>query len=91
MAASAHLLYLEKVYKKIHFKKYCLVEQSLYKLEAEEAEMAKMGSIPTVVETIDILEVESFVFKTCWLPLTDPFAFDLSFFQLPDLLFYNTF
>ena len=80
MAVSAYLLCLEKVCKKIHFKKYCLVEQSLYKLEAKEAEVAKMGFIPTAVETIDILGVESSVFKAYWLLLTDLFVFDLSFF-----------
>ena len=79
MAASAHLLYLEKVYKKIHFKKYCLVEQSLYKLEAEEAEVAKTGSIPTVVETAYTLVVESLSLTVHLLPLADPFFFNSSF------------
>ena len=48
MAASACLLCLEKVCKKIYFKEYCLVEQSLCELKAEEA---KTGSNPTVIET----------------------------------------
>ena len=52
------------VYKKIHSKKYCFVEQGLYKLETKETEVAKTGSIPTVIKTIDILGVESPVFKT---------------------------
>jgi len=66
------------------------VEQSLCELEAEEVKMAKMGSNPTMVEIADTLGVESPVSKTHWLSLTNPFAFNLSFFQLPDLLFYNT-
>jgi len=80
MAASAYLLCLEKVCKKIYSKEYHFVEQSLCELKAEEAKMAKMGSIPTVVETADILGVESPVFETYQLPLTDLFAFNLSFF-----------
>ena len=64
MAMFAYLTHFEKVYKKICFKEYHFVEQSLYKLETEEAEVAKMGSIPTVVETVNILRMESFVFKT---------------------------
>ena len=39
------------------------MEQNLYKLKAVEAEVAKTGSIPTAVETTDILGVESSVFK----------------------------
>jgi len=39
------------------------VEQSLCELEAEKAKVAKMGSIPTVAETADTLEVESLVFE----------------------------
>ena len=39
------------------------MEQSLYKLEAEEAEVAKTGSNPTIVETANILGTESPVFK----------------------------
>jgi len=90
MAVFIYLLHLKKVYEKIYSKKYHFVKQSLCKLETEEAEVAKIGSIPTVVETTDILGVESPVFKAHWLPLTDPFAFNFSFFQLPDLLSYNT-
>ena len=78
------------MHEKIHFKEYYFVEQSLYKLKTEEAKVAKMGSIPTAVETTDILGVESPVFKAYQLPLTDLFAFNLSFFQLPNLLSYNT-
>ena len=55
MAASTHLLYLEKVYKKLHSKKYHFVEQSLYKLEAEEAKMAKMGSIQCCQQSTDLI------------------------------------
>ena len=78
MAASAHLLHLKKVYKKIYSKEYHFMEQGLYKLEAEETEVAKTGSNPTVVETVDILRVESPVFKAHQLPLINPFAFNLS-------------
>jgi len=39
-----------------------------------------MGFIPTAVKTTDILEVESPVFETHQLPLTDLFAFNLFFF-----------
>ena len=77
------------VHKRIHFKEYYFVKQSFCELETEETKVAKTGSIPTIVETTDILEVESPVSKTCQLPSTDLFAFNLSFFQLPDLLFYN--
>jgi len=66
------------------------VEQSLYKLETEETEVAKMGFNPTVVEIADTLVVGSLVSEACQLLLTDLFAFNLSFSQLPDLLFYNT-
>ena len=51
------------VCERIYSKEYCLVEQSFCKLETEEIEVAKMGSNPTVMETADILEVGSFVFK----------------------------
>ena len=59
MAVLAHLLYLKKIYKKIYSKEYCLVEQSLYKLETKEAEVAKIGSIPIIIETVNTLGVES--------------------------------
>ena len=67
------------------------MEQGFCKLETEEAEVAKMGSIPTVVETTGTPEVVFPVFEVYWLPLTDLFAFNLSFFQLPDLFSCNTF
>jgi len=66
------------------------VEQNLHKLEAEEVKVTKTGSNPTVVETADILVVESLSSTACPLPLADLFFFNSSFFQLPDLLFYNT-
>jgi len=53
MTTSAHLLCLEKVCEKIYFKEYYLVEQSLCELEAEKAEVVKMGSNLSVVETVD--------------------------------------
>ena len=58
MAAFTYLLYLEKICEKICSKKYCFVEQSLCELKAKEIEVAKMGSIPTAMETTDILGVE---------------------------------
>ena len=75
------------VCERIHFKEYYFVEQSLYELETEEA---KMGSIPTIVETVNILVVESLSLEVYPLPLADLFFFNSSFFQLPNLLFYNT-
>ena len=63
MATLTYLLCLEKVYKKIYSKEYCLVEQSLCELETKEVKVAKMGSNSTVVETVNILGVESSVFK----------------------------
>ena len=80
MTVLAHLLYLEKVYKKIYSKEYCLVEQSFCKLKTEETKVAKMGSNLIIVETADTLKVESPVFKAYQLPLTNLFVFDLSFF-----------
>ena len=49
-----------------------------------------MGSIPTVVETTDKGVVDCLVLIAYLLPLADLFFFNSSFFQLPDLLFYNT-
>ena len=76
MVVSAYLICFKQFYKKIYFKEYCLVEQSLYKLKTEEA---KTGSNPTVVETTNILKVVSPVSEVHWLLLTDLFAFDFSF------------
>ena len=71
---------LEMVYKRIHSKKYRLVEQSLCKLKVKEVEVAKISSIPTEVETADILVIE-FLFLVIYLLLsTDPFLFNFSFF-----------
>jgi len=56
------------------------VEQSLCELEAEEIEVAKMGSISTEVETADTWVVESLSLTAHLLPLADPFFFDSSFF-----------
>jgi len=63
MVASTYLFYLEKVCEKIYFKEYHFIEQGLCKLETEEAEVAKIGSIPTVVEMTDTLGVESPIFE----------------------------
>jgi len=78
------------VYKRIYSKEYHFMKQSLCKLKAEETEVAKTGSIPTAVKTTNTLGVESPVFKTYQLPLTNPFTFNFSFSQLLNLLFYNT-
>jgi len=51
------------------------VEQGLCELEAEEAEVAKMGSNPTVVETANTLVVESLSPTAYPLLLADPFFF----------------
>jgi len=85
--AFAHLNRLKKVHKRVHFKGWKQVKQGLYKLEVEEA---KMGSNPIEVETADILVIESLSLAVYLLLLADPFFFNSSFFQLPDLLFYNT-
>ena len=49
------------------------MEQSLYKLEAEETEVAKTGSNPTVVETANTLVVESLSLAVHPSPLADLF------------------
>jgi len=90
MAASAWLTCLKKVHEKIHFKEYCFVEQGLCELETEEVVVAKMGSIPTEVEIADTPVMESLSLAVHLSLLVDLFFFNSSFFQLPDLLFYNT-
>jgi len=80
MAASAQLTHLEKVHEKICSKEYCLVEQSLYKLESEEVAVAKTGSIPTKMEIANTLVVESLSLTAYLLPLADLFFFNSSFF-----------
>jgi len=52
--------------------------------------VAKTGFIPTVVELAYILVVESLSLTAHLLPLVDLFFSNSSFFQLPDLLFYDT-
>jgi len=89
MAASAQLTHFKKVYKKIYSKEYHFMEQSLHELKSEEVAVAKTGSILTEVETADTLVVESLPLTAHLSLLTDPFFFYFSFFQLPDLLFYN--
>ena len=49
-----------------------------------------MGSNPAVVETADTPVVESLSLVVHLLLLADLFLFNSSFFQLPDLLFYDT-
>jgi len=87
MAVSTQLICLERVHEKICSKEYCLVEQSLYELEAEEA---KMGSNPTMVETAHMGVVKSLFPAVHPLLLADLFEFGSSFSLLPDLLSYNT-
>ena len=91
MTALTYLTCLEKLYKNIYSKEYYFIKQGLCKLETKEAEVAKMGSNPTVVETAYTSVVESLSLVVHPLLLANPFAFNLSFFQLPDLLFYNIF
>ena len=67
------------MHERIHSKEYHFVEQSLCELKAEEAEVAKMGFIPTAVETIDTPKIVSLVSKVHQLPLTNPFTFNFSF------------
>jgi len=57
------------------------VEQSLCELEAEEVEMAKMGSIPTAVELVYILVVESLSLIAYLLPLANLFFFNSFFYN----------
>jgi len=81
---------LKKVHEHICSKGWKRVKQGLHKLETEEAEVAKTGSIPTVVETAHIPVVESLSPVVHPLLLADSFFLNSSFFQLPNLLFYNT-
>ena len=80
MSALICLIYFKMVHKRICSKKYHFVEQDLCELETEKAETAKTGSISTVVKTTDILKMVSLISGVHWLPLTDPFAFNFSFF-----------
>jgi len=78
-----YLLCLKKVYKKIHLKKYCLVEQGFYKLESKK----RNPDCPVVETNPNNLVVEfSLVPKS---PLTNSF-FDPSFSLLPNLVSFNT-
>ena len=74
------LIYFKKVHKRICFKKYYFVKQSLCGLKTKKAKMAKMGFNPTVVETAYILIIEFLSLTAHLLPLTNLFAFNLSFF-----------
>ena len=67
------------------------MEQGLCELKTKEVEVAKTGSIPTEVETVDTPVMESLSLTAHLSPLADPFFFNFSFSQLPDLFFYNTF
>jgi len=90
LSAHAQLTCFKKIHEQIYSKEYHFVEQDLCELEAEEIEVAKMGSNPAEVETADTLVVGSLSPTAHPLLLADPFFFDFSFSQLPDLLFYNT-
>jgi len=69
--------HLSQVQGMVHFKELHLAEQGLHELEAEEA---KTGSIPIVVETADTQVVESLSLTAHLLPLTNSFFFSFSFF-----------
>ena len=77
MTAIAKVQCLSWVWGMVCSKELCLAEQSLCELEAEEA---KMGSILTVMKTVDIWVVESLSLMAHLLPLTDLFFLDSSFF-----------
>ena len=79
MAVLAYLLCLKKICEKICSKEYCFVEQGLCKLETKETKVAKTGFNPIIVETVNTLKMESPVFKTYQLPLTNLFTFNLFF------------
>jgi len=80
MTALAHLTCLEKLHKKICSKKYHLVEQGLYELEVKEAEVAKTGSIPTVIKIAYTSVMESLSPTAHPSLLANPFFFN-SFFS----------
>jgi len=63
------------------------VEQSLCELKTKKA---KIGSNLIVVETANTQVMESLFSAVYLLFLADLFFFGFSFFQLLDLLFYNT-
>ena len=79
MAVFVCLTCLERVCKKICSKKYCFVEQSLYKLKTKKAKMAKTDSNPIMVETTNTLAVKSLSPVVYLLPLANLFTFNLSF------------
>jgi len=60
---SVCLLHFKKVCVLVHFKEYCFVKQNLFKLEAEKVKIIKISFNPTKVEIVNILGVESFIFK----------------------------
>jgi len=80
LSAYTQLTRLKKVHERICSKEYYFIEQSLCELETEEAEVAKMGSNPTVVETANTLVVESLSLTVHLLLLADLFFFNSSFF-----------
>jgi len=61
---SVYLLHFEKVCVLVHFKKYCFIKQNLFKLETKEVKIVKINFNSTKVEIVNILGVESPVFKT---------------------------
>ena len=68
------------------FKKWRLVKQGLYKLEAKEA---KKDSVLEEAKIVYILVVVSLNNPAYLLPLTNPFIFS-SFLILPNLFSFNT-
>jgi len=85
--AFAQLFCFKRVYKQVYFKKWKLAKYSFLKFKAEEA---KTDSNPLIEGTTDKGVVDCLVPTTCLLLLVNLF-FNLSFFLLPDLFFYNIF
>jgi hypothetical protein len=86
MAASARLLRLKKVRKKVRSKEWRLAKQGLRKLKAKEA---KKNSNYKEAETTYTLAVDPLDNPARLLPLTNSFIFG-SFLILPNPFSYNT-
>jgi hypothetical protein len=83
LSASAQLICLKKVYNKVYYKEYYLIEQGLYKLKVNKKKKFK-------IEMAYIVKV-GFVnaFNPYLLPLSGSFDFDFSFLILPNIIFNN--
>ena len=87
MVASAYILRLKKVHKKVRLKEYLLIKQGLRELKDKKA---KIGSSLVIMETVYTLVVE---FSSKVYPsLIDSFTFNSSypFSPLLDLFSSNT-